>query len=72
MPCRGFCKFATLTMIPIDLSQVEINLLSEEEKQWLDDYHQLVRDTLSPLVDSDARPWLFAATAPIRVQAGLM
>ncbi|SNY76981.1 aminopeptidase P family protein [Enterobacter sp. CC120223-11] len=66
----GFCKFASLTMIPIDLSQVDINLLSEEEKQWLDDYHQQVRDTLSPLVDSDARPWLFAATAPIRVQLG--
>ncbi len=64
----GFCKFASLTMIPIDLSQVELNLLTEQEKQWLDDYHQQVRDILSPRVDSDARPWLFAATAPVRVQ----
>jgi Xaa-Pro aminopeptidase len=66
----GFCRFASLTMIPIDLSQVELNLLSEQDKQWLDEYHQLVRETLSPRVDSDARPWLFAATAPIRVQRG--
>ncbi|MRS16319.1 M24 family metallopeptidase [Enterobacteriaceae bacterium RIT691] len=64
----GFCKFASLTMIPIDLSQVEMNLLNEQEKQWLDDYHQLVRETLSPLVESEARPWLFTATAPVRVQ----
>lgn len=63
----GFCKFASLTVIPIDLSQVELHLLNEQEKQWLDEYHQQIRDVLSPLVDSDARPWLFEATAPIRV-----
>jgi Xaa-Pro aminopeptidase len=66
----GFCKFASLTLIPIDLSQVELHLLNEQEQQWLDDYHQHVRESLSPLVNSDARPWLFAATAPIRVQKG--
>lgn len=63
----GFCRFASLTLIPIDLGQVELNLLTEQEKQWIDEYHQQVRDALSPLVDSDARPWLFEATAPIRV-----
>lgn len=63
----GFCKFASLTLIPIDLSQVELSLLNEQEKQWLDEYHLRVRETLSPLVESDARPWLFEATAPIHV-----
>ena len=66
----GFCKFASLTLVPIDLSQVELHLLNEQEKQWLDDYHQHVREALSPLVNSDARPWLVAATAPVRVQKG--
>lgn len=63
----GFCKFASLTLIPIDLSQVELSLLNEQEKQWLDEYHLRVREALSPLVESDARPWLFEATAPIHV-----
>ncbi|WP_395300461.1 aminopeptidase P family protein [Enterobacter sp. ECC-175] len=63
----GFCRFASLTLVPIDLSQVELQLLTEQEKQWLDDYHQQVRDALSPRVNSDARPWLVEATAPIRV-----
>lgn len=63
----GFCRFASLTLIPIDLSQVELQLLTEQEKQWLDDYHQQVREALSPRVNSDARPWLVEATAPIRV-----
>ncbi len=65
----GFCRFSSLTLIPVDLSQVEWHLLSEQEQQWLDDYHQQVRETLAPLVNSEARPWLFAATAPLRVQA---
>ncbi|HDR2398129.1 TPA: aminopeptidase P family protein [Enterobacter bugandensis] len=63
----GFCKFASLTLIPIDLSQVELDLLSEQEKQWLDEYHQQVREALTPLVNSEARSWLEAATAPVRV-----
>lgn len=65
----GFCRFSTLTLVPIDLNLVELHLLSEAEKQWIDDYHQQVRETLSPRVNAEARPWLFAATAPIRVQA---
>lgn len=64
----GFCKFASLTLIPIDLSAVELPLLSEQEIAWLDDYHQLVRETLSPHVSSIARPWLIEATAPVRTQ----
>lgn len=65
----GFCRFSTLTLVPIDLNLVELHLLNEAEKQWIDDYHQQVRETLSPHVNAEARPWLFAATAPIRVQA---
>ena len=61
----GFCTFSSLTLIPIDLSQVELQLLTGQEKQWLDEYHQQVREALSPLVNSEARPWLIEATAPI-------
>lgn len=63
----GFCTFSSLTLIPIDLSQVELQLLNEQEKQWLDEYHQQVRDALLPLVDSDARQWLLEATTPVGV-----
>lgn len=63
----GFCRFASLTLIPIDLSQVDLHLLSEKEIKWLDEYHQQVREALSPHVNSEARPWLISATAPVRV-----
>lgn len=62
----GFCKFASLTLIPIDLSAVELPLLNEQEIAWLDEYHQKVREILSPLVSSEARTWLIKATAPVR------
>jgi Xaa-Pro aminopeptidase len=38
-------------------------MLTAEETAWLDDYHRLVRETLSPLVDAQTRAWLEAATA---------
>lgn len=44
---------------------MELQLLTGQEKQWLDEYHQQVREALSPLVNSEARPWLVEATAPI-------
>jgi Xaa-Pro aminopeptidase len=36
--------------------------LSEEEKAWLNNYHQMVRQRLSPLLDEEHRLWLENAT----------
>lgn len=60
----GFCRFRSLTLVPIDLRQVDGSLLSAQEIAWLNDYHSLVRETLLPLVESEARTWLLAATEP--------
>jgi Xaa-Pro aminopeptidase len=64
----GFCKFASLTLIPIDLSAVDLALLNETEIAWLDEYHLWVRETLSPKVSGEARPWLIEATAAVRTR----
>ncbi|WP_336984204.1 aminopeptidase P family protein [Cedecea sp. VD21] len=61
----GFCKFSSLTLIPIDLSAVNVDLLSSQDIAWLDDYHQQVRETLSPRVNEEVRHWLEAATQPV-------
>ena len=39
--------------------------LTAEERQWLDDYHQMVFDRLSPLLDEEECRWLRQATRPI-------
>jgi len=62
---RRMLAFETLTLAPIDRALVDPGLLTAEERQWLDDYHARVRDTLSPMLDAETRDWLAAATAPI-------
>ncbi|MDP3244036.1 MAG: M24 family metallopeptidase C-terminal domain-containing protein, partial [Reyranella sp.] len=44
---------------------VEPTLLTEAERQWLNDYHRRVRDTLGPTVDEATRAWLDRATLEI-------
>jgi Xaa-Pro aminopeptidase len=62
---KPLLAFETLTLTPIDLRLVERSLLAAEEIAWLDRYHARVAETLSPLVDSDTRRWLAAATRPL-------
>ncbi|MEX1083298.1 MAG: aminopeptidase family protein P, partial [Xanthobacteraceae bacterium] len=58
--------FETLTLAPIDRRLIEPRLLTPDEAAWLDAYHARVRETLAPLVDSQTRSWLEAATQPLR------
>ena len=40
-------------------------MLTPEELQWLNDYHQMVYDRLAPHLDEDERQWLADATEEI-------
>jgi Xaa-Pro aminopeptidase len=40
-------------------------MLSDKEMNWLDSYHERVRETLSPLVDDKTRAWLEQATREV-------
>ena len=57
-----FLQFETLTLCPIDTTPIDTSLLSKEEKEWLNDYHQMVYDRLSPYLDEADRQWLRDAT----------
>jgi len=57
--------FETLTLAPIDRRLIVAEMLTLEETGWLDAYHARVRETLSPLLDSETRLWLAAATRPL-------
>jgi Xaa-Pro aminopeptidase len=48
-----FYRFETLTRYPIDTRLIEVSLLDEEEKAWLNAYHQQVFSALSPFTNSD-------------------
>ena len=62
---RRYLEFETLTLAPIDLACVETGLLTEAERQWLNDYHRRVRETVGPTVDEATRAWLDSATRAI-------
>ena len=54
----NFLKFDTVTLFPIDLSLVKKELLTESEIVWLNNYHQMVFNELSPLLNSSEVEWL--------------
>ncbi len=60
-----FLRFEPITYCPIDLNGVDPELLSQEEKKWLNEYHSMVYDLLSPLLDENEREWLKVKTKPI-------
>ena len=60
----GMLEFETLTMAPIDRRLVDTSLMTVAEIDWLNDYHETVRETLSPLLSEPDALWLREATAP--------
>jgi Xaa-Pro aminopeptidase len=60
-----FLEFETMTLFPIDKQLIKIDLLSPEEKMWLDTYHQEVYHQLSPLLSDEEKGWLRTKTLPI-------
>jgi len=60
-----FYKFETLTLAPIDLELIEVSLLSQSEIEWLNDYHQSVREKLSNLLSETEKAWLESKTRKI-------
>ncbi|SDB89454.1 aminopeptidase P family protein [Williamwhitmania taraxaci] len=60
-----FNKWETLTLCPIDLKPVNKALLSTEEVEWLNGYHQRVFDTLAPRLVPELKDWLEKKTKAI-------
>ena len=60
-----FYSFETLTLCPIDKSLILIPMLSIRERAWLNKYHQMVYDRLSPHLNEEEKEWLKNKTAEI-------
>ncbi len=60
-----FLGFETLTLCPIDTKPIEKSLLTHEEIDWLNNYHQKVYDQLSPLLNEELKNWLKEKTKAI-------
>ena len=61
-----FLQFEPLTLCPIDTAPVITDMLTGDEKAWLNAYHRTVFDRIAPLLDDEAdRQWLAHACAAI-------
>ena len=64
-PFGHWLRFDTLTLCHFDTSAVMADLLTPDERAWLNAYNARVRDELAPLLPEDVASWLAAKTRPI-------
>lgn len=60
-----FLQFEHLTLCPIDTTPIELSLLTPVEKDWLNQYHKHVYETLLPYLSAEVTEWLKEATKSI-------
>ncbi|MGM9986675.1 MAG: aminopeptidase P family protein [Bacillaceae bacterium] len=60
-----FLCFEPITYCPIDTTPVIVNMLDNDELNWLNNYHKVVYETLMPHLNEGERTWLEQACAPI-------
>ncbi|HKK43582.1 MAG TPA: aminopeptidase P family protein [Bacteroidales bacterium] len=60
-----FLRFHTSSLCYIDKSLIDEKLLTQEEKDWLNKYHEDVFGKLSPLLTDDEKKWLLNKTGDL-------
>ncbi len=72
LACKGekneygqFMYFEPITYVPIDLDAVNPDIMSIQEKAWLNEYHKTVYDKISPYLDEKEKAWLKEYTREI-------
>lgn len=65
---RQYLGFETITMVPIQRKMIDVTLLSDEELQWLNQFHADCRAKLKDRLEGRARDWLMRETEPIQRQ----
>ena len=60
-----FMRFEVLTFVPFDLDAIDVELLSDMEKEQLNTYHQQVYEVVAPHLNEDEKTWLKVYTSKI-------
>lgn len=60
-----FYEFETLTICPFFTDTIEVSLLSETEKKWLNNYHQICREKLEPHLEGEIKKWFLNLVKPL-------
>jgi Xaa-Pro aminopeptidase len=62
---RKMLRFDTLTYVPIDRRLIDITVLTDAERGWINAYHAECRDKIGPRLGDAAQLWLDHATTEI-------
>jgi Xaa-Pro aminopeptidase len=62
---RAMLGFETLTLAPIHRDLIDLYILTEAEKDYVDRYHARVLQEIGPELDGDVLEWLKTACAPL-------
>ena len=60
-----FLAFEPLTLFPYDLQLIDRSMLTPEEIKQINDYHRMVRERITPLLNMDEIAWLEKKTQEI-------
>ena len=60
-----FYKFATMTLFPFDLRLFDTGIMTDEEIEWVNKYHEKVRSRLTPLLTAEEGKWIEEKTRPL-------
>ena len=53
-----FLRFETLTLFPFDKLLIDFEIMNQTEIDWINNYHQLVYDSIAPKLKENERDWL--------------
>lgn len=62
---RPFYAFETLTLVPIDKNLILVDLLTLQEKNWINNYHERIFNEIYQNLDIKTQDWLKEATRPL-------
>ncbi|RXJ50467.1 aminopeptidase P family protein [Gelidibacter gilvus] len=60
-----FYEFETLTLCPFFKSIMVKDLLSQEEVDWINTYHKMVREKLAPHLEGEVKEWFEEMVSPL-------
>ena len=63
---RPMHGFEQLTLAPLDRKLIDVDLLTADERAYVDGYHAEVWAKVGPLMDGEAKAWLETACAPLK------
>ena len=62
---NGMLGFETITFAPFDIRLIDVDLMAKDELDWLNNYHETVREKLTVLLSAEDRDWLDQSTVAV-------